>query len=116
MKKTGYKELAKEAGVSFKTVYRVLNHEANVRKETRDRVLEVLSRNGRLDYFPARSGSVVIIANLLIPYYALRGTELILSTQSIGSSFWRSMFFNSTQNSNGRYCRLSLILWRRIWK
>ncbi len=65
MKKTGYKELAKEAGVSFKTVYRVLNHEANVRKETRDRVLEVLSRNGRLDYFPARSGSVVIIANLL---------------------------------------------------
>lgn len=83
MKKTGYKELAKEAGVSFKTVYRVLNHEANVRKETRDRVLEVLSRNGRLDYFPARSGSVVIIANLLIPYYALRGTELLglLSTE-----------------------------------
>ena len=83
MKKTGCKELAKEAGVSFKTVYRVLNHEANVRKETRDRVLEVLSRNGWLDYFPARSGSVVIIANLLIPYYALRGTELLglLSTE-----------------------------------
>lgn len=39
-------DVAREAGVSFKTVSRVLNGEANVRAETRARVMEVVSRLG----------------------------------------------------------------------
>lgn len=43
------KDVAREAGVSFKTVSRVLNHDPGVRKETRQKVLAAA---GRLDYRP----------------------------------------------------------------
>lgn len=39
-------DVAREAGVSFKTVSRVLNGEPNVRAETRTRVMEAVSRLG----------------------------------------------------------------------
>lgn len=42
MKKITIKDIAKLAGVSFKTVSRVINNEANVRKETREKVEKVL--------------------------------------------------------------------------
>lgn len=38
--------MAREAGVSFKTVSRVLNGEPNVRSETRERVMEAVARLG----------------------------------------------------------------------
>ncbi|NII11646.1 LacI family DNA-binding transcriptional regulator [Oleiagrimonas sp. C23AA] len=42
-------DVARQAGVSTKTVSRVLNHEPNVREQTRERVLEVVRK---LDYRP----------------------------------------------------------------
>ncbi|MGB3457563.1 MAG: LacI family DNA-binding transcriptional regulator [Litorimonas sp.] len=47
--KTTITDVAKEAGVSMKTVSRVLNNEPNVAKATRDRVMEAADR---LDYSP----------------------------------------------------------------
>ncbi|MDD3155731.1 MAG: LacI family DNA-binding transcriptional regulator, partial [Victivallaceae bacterium] len=46
MRKMGYRDIAKEAGVSFKTLYRVLNQEPGVKNETREKVITVLNRNG----------------------------------------------------------------------
>lgn len=45
-------DVAREAGVSIKTVSRVVNEEANVRQETRDRVREAVVK---LDYEPSVS-------------------------------------------------------------
>ncbi len=42
-------EIAQKAGVSVATVSRVLNRKANIKKETRDRVLSVIER---LNYYP----------------------------------------------------------------
>lgn len=50
--RTRIEDVAAAAGVSMKTVSRVLNHEPNVREETRQRVLEAVSR---LQYRPSHS-------------------------------------------------------------
>lgn len=77
MKKANYQTLADEAGVSFKTLYRVLNQEPNVSRKTRERVLDVLAKNGGIDFFPVKDSTVLILSYLLVPYLALRATELI---------------------------------------
>lgn len=77
MKKANYQTLANEAGVSFKTLYRVLNQEPNVSRKTRERVLDVLAKNGGIDFFPLKDSSVLILSDLHISYLALRATELI---------------------------------------
>ena len=48
-------DVAAIAGVSIKTVSRVLNNEPNVRVETRDRVLAAVSRLGYKPNLSARS-------------------------------------------------------------
>ena len=77
MKKANYQTLADEAGVSFKTLYRVLNQEPNVSRKTRERVLDVLAKNGGIDFFPVKDSTVLILSDLHISYLALRATELI---------------------------------------
>lgn len=53
-------DVAAVAGVSIKTVSRVLNHEPNVREETRERVLAAVTRLGYKPNLPraAWPGSV----------------------------------------------------------
>jgi len=41
-----YTEIAKEAGVNVKTLYRVLNNEPLVKETTRKRIIDALNRNG----------------------------------------------------------------------
>lgn len=48
-------DVAEAAGVSMKTVSRVLNREPNVREETRERVLEVVEKLRYVPHFSARS-------------------------------------------------------------
>src|SRR3546814_20050725 len=50
--RTRIEDVAAAAGVSMKTVSRVLNNEPNVREETRDRVLDAVAR---LQYRPNAS-------------------------------------------------------------
>ena len=50
-------DVAAVAGVSMKTVSRVLNHEPNVREETRDRVMRAVRFGHSLPVYPlVRSG------------------------------------------------------------
>ena len=59
-KRTSYRQIAIEAGVSFKTLYRVLNHEPNVTDSTREKVLRAMKRHGCIDARLPDGCSVVI--------------------------------------------------------
>ncbi|MEN6298550.1 MAG: LacI family DNA-binding transcriptional regulator, partial [Anaerolineaceae bacterium] len=48
-------EVASAAGVSFATVSRVINHDAHVKPETRERVLDAMHRLGYVANRQARS-------------------------------------------------------------
>lgn len=67
-----YRQLAKEAGVSFKTLYRVLNNEPSVRPATRDRVIRTLNLNGCSDGRLPKNKDIVIASgkNLYFKYWA----------------------------------------------
>lgn len=59
-KRLSYRQLAKEAGVSFKTLYRVLNNEPSVRPTTRKKVIRVLNLNGCNDGRLPQNRNIVI--------------------------------------------------------
>lgn len=69
-KKVTIREVSVEGGVSFKTVSRVLNGEAGVRENTRDRVIEVAKKLG----YRRQLGAVLMrgvqsgIVSLVIPF------------------------------------------------
>ena len=58
MKKLTIKDIAKLAGVSFKTVSRVINNEDNVKKETKEKVKKILlEQNFSVNYNAKRLAS-----------------------------------------------------------
>ena len=67
-----YRQLAKDAGVSFKTLYRVLNNEPSVRPATRERVIRTLNLNGCNDGRLPKNRDIVITSgrNLYFRYWA----------------------------------------------
>ncbi|NMB89204.1 MAG: LacI family transcriptional regulator, partial [Chloroflexi bacterium] len=62
-------DVATEAGVSFGTVSRVLNQDAHVKSETRQRVLETIHRLGYVANHQARSlaSGVSKVVGVLVP-------------------------------------------------
>ena len=48
-KRTSYRKIAIEAGVSYKTLYRVLNHAPNVSDSTREKIIRIMKRHGCMD-------------------------------------------------------------------
>lgn len=74
MKKLTIKDIASIAGVSFKTVSRVLNKEPNVKKETREKVEKILlETNFSINYNAkrlsvSRTRQIGLITNTLLDY------------------------------------------------
>ncbi len=101
-------EVAKKAGVSFITVSRIINNKGNVKKETREKVLKVISE---LKYYPNsmgralslnRQGSIGIVAPVRTgttihehSYY----TEMMSGIETVCSESGFDMLI-STQNTN----------------
>lgn len=84
MAKANINDVAKQAGVSIKTVSRVLNNEPNVREKTRDKVLKAASE---LNYKPnlsarglasGRSYQIGVAYNAICPNYLMKLQEGIL--------------------------------------
>jgi len=77
IKRCTIKDIANIAGVSIKTVSRVVNNEKYVKKETREKVLKILKENNYKKNIPARSLVVnkthtlgLVIPNLENPFYS----------------------------------------------
>ena len=59
-KRTSYRKIAIEAGVSYKTLYRVLNKAPNVSASTREKVIRTMKRYGCMDARLPAGCSIVI--------------------------------------------------------
>ncbi|MDR0932043.1 MAG: LacI family transcriptional regulator [Victivallales bacterium] len=53
--KTNFREIARELNLSPMTVYRVMNNEPTVRRETRTRVIDALNRHGYFTHKPQKN-------------------------------------------------------------
>ncbi|RME49761.1 MAG: LacI family transcriptional regulator [Caldilineae bacterium] len=87
-KRVTIKDVAAEAGVSYQTVSRVINHHANVRPETRARVLAAIERLNFRPNLAARSlpRQRSFIIGLVIPYeadYLFRDPHLLAQISGI---------------------------------
>ncbi len=85
MRNATIRDVAKRAGVSLKSVSRVINHEDSVREETRQRVLQAIAD---LNYQPdptarslrsARSFAIGLVYDNPNPYYVIAVQEGVLS-------------------------------------
>lgn len=83
-KKITIKDIAREAGVSFKTVSRVINNEKYVKKDTRNRVMEILKKNNfSLNYNAKRlsdskNKQILLISNICHAELPLQKNRLIM--------------------------------------
>ncbi len=87
-KRVTIKDVAAEAGVSYQTVSRVINHHASVRPETRARVLEAIERLNFRPNLAARGlpQQRTFIIGLVIPYeadYLFRDPHLLAQISGI---------------------------------
>lgn len=61
-KRISYRQIAVEAGVSYKTLYRVLNREPCVAEATRKKIIRIMKRHGCMDArLPAGCGIVIYV-------------------------------------------------------
>jgi DNA-binding LacI/PurR family transcriptional regulator len=87
-KRVTIKDVAAQAGVSYQTVSRVINHHPNVRSATRDRVLSVIAALNFRPNLAARSlpSRRSLIIGLIIPYdadYLFRDPNLLAQISGI---------------------------------
>ncbi len=86
------KDIAEKLGLSLSTVSRVINSKPNVNAQTRERVLEFLKQNDRLDMISSRATFAmdnvvaVVIPDISENYfdYVVRGIENNLWSENIG--------------------------------
>lgn len=78
-----FREIARELGVSAMTVYRVVNLDPTVKRETRERVTDALNRCG---FFTHRRGKrfKVLFDFIDHPYLSHYGEELLKNIQKLG--------------------------------
>ncbi len=91
MKRYTLKDIAKMGGVSPKTVSRVVNNEEYVRKETREKILELLEKYDYYPNIPARSLVLkrnstlgLIVPNLENPFYSKLSRGVIQTAEKNG--------------------------------
>lgn len=102
MPPTTIRDVARHAGVSIATVSRVMRHSADVRPDTRDRVMAAAAE---LEYTPSQLGrqlaerrhaaNGIVFPDLSGPYYA----EVVLGYEAMAAELRRSVLILST---NGR--------------
>lgn len=86
MKKTSMADIAKLAGVSLKTVSRVINDSSNVKSETKERVLKIIEEEG-------------YVVNLAAQGLKSRKTKtIIVFIDTHGGSYW-SIWHNEILNA-----------------
>ncbi|WP_428036326.1 LacI family DNA-binding transcriptional regulator [Amphritea sp.] len=113
------KQVAKQAGVSFKTVSRVVNNDPNVREETRARVQEAIAA---LNYRPNRaarmmrnqqSGVIGFISDEVVtqPYAG----DLLIGAQEVASQHDKVLMVVNIENDRiGRQRAIDMLLERRV--
>lgn len=86
MKKMTIKDIAKEVGVSFKTISRVINNEENVSEKTRIKVIEVLKKyNFSINYNAkslnkSRTNQILLISNIKHKELPIQKNSLIVES------------------------------------
>ncbi|PGN02936.1 LacI family transcriptional regulator, partial [Bacillus cereus] len=79
------RDIAKLAGVSFKTVSRVINNESGVRKETREKVEKVLKeKNYTMNYYAKglsqnKTFQILVVSDIDRDTYPVQRTSIIIN-------------------------------------
>ena len=103
------RDVAKRANVSFMTVSRVVNGHSNVKKETREKVLKVISELG---YYPnaaarALNRNKTNVIGIIVPYYehflaAPYFVELLLAIEKYVCVRGYDLIFNTSRGKSNR--------------
>ncbi|MBN2304668.1 MAG: LacI family DNA-binding transcriptional regulator, partial [Anaerolineae bacterium] len=106
------RDVAREAGVSYQTVSRVINHNDNVSPATRDRVLKAIDK---LDYRPNRAAQLLQTERsqtieVIMPYYGFNRVlyDMARATHQSGYHFVISAidndeFANALESASARF-------------